>query len=256
MSYPAPRRTLSAAAVAALLLFFFLAADAPADNGLEFQVAELKERIHGLEEEVSELSAAVRSQHPDPAMEQEAARRLQGINALIRNGQTEQARAEMDDFMAAYGNTAAGKQAAATHRELSVVGREAPQQWNFTRWFQGENDIDLQSDGPTILVFWETWCPHCRREVPKLQNVYDRFADRGLQVLGVSRLSRGGTEEKMMAFIEEHDLGFPMAQDDGTLSAHFGVGGIPAVAVLQSGKVVWRGHPARLAPEMLESWMQ
>ncbi len=198
----------------------------------------------------------MRSQHPDRRMEQEAAQALQEINSMIRAGNSEQARDKMDDFMVTYRNTRAGNMAAQLHQELSVVGKEVPGEWNFTGWFQGENDIDLDSDGATILVFWETWCPHCRREVPKLQAVADQYADQGLQVLGVSRLSRGGTEEKMMAFLDENQLEFPMAKDDGTISAHFGVAGIPAVAVVKSGKVVWRGHPAKIAPEMLESWVK
>jgi len=152
-------------------------------------------------------------------------------------------------------NGQAGQQAASTHREVGVVGKDVPDEWNFTGWFQGENDIDLESDDTTILVFWETWCPHCRREVPKLQKVADQYADRGLQVLGISRLSRGGTEEKLMAFLDENDIEFPIAKDGGTMSAYFGVAGIPAVAVVQSGKVVWRGHPAKISPEMLEDWV-
>ncbi len=258
MSRPGSHRSLpAAAAVAALLLLLFIAIDTPtADNGLEDQVMQLNERIAGLEAKLADLASDVRSQHPDPRMEQEAAQALLGINNMIRAGNSEQARDEMDDFMVTYRNTRAGKQAASLHQELGVVGKEVPGEWNFTGWFQGEDDIDLDSDGTTILVFWETWCPHCRREVPKLQTVADQYADRGLQVLGVSRLSRGGTEEKMMAFLDDNNLEFPMARDDGTISAHFGVAGIPAVAVVKSGKVVWRGHPAKIAPEMLESWME
>jgi thiol-disulfide isomerase/thioredoxin len=258
MSRITHRGTASAVVIAAALLFLLVvSADSPtADFGLDERVAQLNDRITALEEEVEALTTDVRAQHPDPRMEREASQALAQIHALIREGNSEQAKERMDEFMGSYHNTKAGKQAASLHRELGVVGRPTPEQWSFESWFQGENDIDLDADGPTILVFWETWCPHCRREVPKLQKVYDDYSGQGLQVLGVSQLSRGGTQEKMMSFLEENELRFPMAKDNGSLSAHFGVAGIPAVAVVKEGKVVWRGHPARIAPEMLEAWVQ
>ena len=86
MSRPGSHRSLPpAAAVAALLLLLFIAIDAPtADNGLEDQVMQLNERIAGLEAKLAELASDVRSQHPDPRMEQQAAQALLGINSMIR----------------------------------------------------------------------------------------------------------------------------------------------------------------------------
>ena len=158
--------------------------------------------------------------------------------------------------MEQYANTKAGKQARNLHQELSVVGKEAPDTWSIDRWFQGETQFDSSSAGPTVVVFWETWCPHCRREVPKLQKVYEDYRDQGLQMVGLSRMSKNATEATMRSFIAEHGLGFPLAVENGTLSAHFGVSGIPAAAVVLNGEVVWRGHPARLSRSMIDSWVQ
>lgn len=257
MSRPRSHRSVpAAAAVAALLFLLFVTIDAPtADNGLEHQVAQLNERITDLEAELAGLAADVRSQHPDPRMEQEAAQALQGINSLIREGHTEQARDAMDAFMASYRNTQSGRQAASLHRELGVVGRAVPEEWNFAGWFQGENDIDLSSDGPTILVFWETWCPHCRRAMPTLQQTYAKYKSRGLSIVGLTKLTRDSTDQKVTEFMAQHKLMYPMAKEDGTMSTYFNVGGIPSSAVLKNGKVVWSGHPAAINDGMIEGWL-
>ena len=48
-----------------------------------------------------------------------------------------------------------------------------------------------------------------------------------------------------------------MAKEDGQkMSDRFGVKGIPAAAVVKNGKVVWRGHPARIKDEMIDGWLE
>ena len=41
--------------------------------------------------------------------------------------------------------------------------------------------------GKVVLVnLWATWCPPCRKEIPTLKAVYDRFKSRGLVILAIS----------------------------------------------------------------------
>ena len=37
----------------------------------------------------------------------------------------------------------------------------------------------------TILNFWEPWCGPCVREMPELQRLYEKYSDKGLQIIGV-----------------------------------------------------------------------
>jgi hypothetical protein len=57
------------------------------------------------------------------------------------------------------------------------------------------------------------------------------------------------------SFVTEKGVQYPVAKENGSLSSHFGVSGIPAAAVVKNGKVIWRGHPARLSEAMLKSWL-
>ena len=57
--------------------------------------------------------------------------------------------------------------------------------------------------GQVVLVnFWATWCPPCRKEMPDLDQLQARYADRGLVVLTVSNEER----ELLQQFAAKHPL--------------------------------------------------
>ena len=182
--------------------------------------------------------------------------KLAAIQQLIAAGEAEEARPQLATFLENYGNTRTGQKGRAIEQELAVVGRPAPDTWTIDRWYQGENDLDLDADGPTMVVFWETWCPHCRREVPALQETYERYGAQGLQILALTRLTRGATDQTVTEFIDQNGLEFPIAVETGALSSHFAVSGIPAAAVVMDGEVIWRGHPALISDKLIESWIR
>ena len=82
---------------------------------------------------------------------------------------------------------------------LQQIGKDTPAKWGIEKWFQGEDKVNLDK-GTTLLVFWESWCPHCQREVPKVQALYDALADDGLQVVATGLdLRRGGGRQAVVA---------------------------------------------------------
>ena len=91
--------------------------------------------------------------------------------------------------------------------------------------------------GKVVLVnFWATWCPPCRKEMPDLNALYNRFKDRGFVVVAIS------DEEatKVAPFIEERKIDYPILLDPGRkVNDLFQVEGIPKSFVYdRSGKMV------------------
>ncbi|MFT5686791.1 MAG: serine/threonine protein kinase/thiol-disulfide isomerase/thioredoxin [Myxococcota bacterium] len=128
--------------------------------------------------------------------------------------------------------------------EVEVIGKIAPD-LVVEKWFTGSGST---YKNVTLLIFWEQWCPHCKREVPALQEVYQTYSNRGLQIIGLTKITKDSTEEKVEEFISEKGLTYPIAKEygGGSLSEYFNVSGIPAAALIKDGEVIWRGHPARL----------
>lgn len=54
---------------------------------------------------------------------------------------------------------------------------------------------------PTIVVAFGTWCPNCHSEAPYLRALYDRYHERGLEILGLA-YERSDDYERSMRQIE------------------------------------------------------
>jgi thiol-disulfide isomerase/thioredoxin len=177
------------------------------------------------------------------------------VEQHLFRGEVDAAKQAVVEFDAQHEGTQAAGWTRALNRELSVVGKPAPDDWFVEEWYQGESEVKLDGNKPTLLIFWESWCPHCRNEVPKLQSIYNEFKDSGLQVLGVTRLTREATEQTVLEFIEQNTVSYPMAKESGALAEYFSVKGIPAAAMVKDGTIVWRGHPTRVTEAFLQNWL-
>ena len=137
-------------------------------------------------------------------------------------------------------------------REAAVVGKDA--MLEVQEWLVGEATLD--GHRAVLLVFFETWCPHCKRELPELQQDYAALKPSGLEIIGITRLTRDTTPADVEAFIAEGGITYPIARDDGTTGSYYEVSGVPAAALVKDGKVVWRGGAGNLNSEMLRTALQ
>jgi peroxiredoxin len=102
---------------------------------------------------------------------------------------------------------------------------------------QGKNWHLKELQGKVILVnFWATWCPPCRKEMPDLQALYDKYKDQGFVVLAISDEETA----KVSPFIAERKISYPILLDPGRkVNDAFVVEGIPKSFVYdRRGKVV------------------
>ncbi|MCP3981280.1 MAG: TlpA family protein disulfide reductase [bacterium] len=222
------------------------------------KILELKRKISDLEKRMAQLEAKVAQgggvAAANPQLEAEAEKAYADINRLVSAFEMDDAKTKMNEFMKKYGTTQIAKRARRTNQELAVIGKAAPKAWGIEKWYQGESEIDFNSSKPTLLVFWEVWCPHCKREVPKIQAMYNSLKS-GVQIVALTKINKSATEEKVLAFMTEKSVSYPAAKENGDLSRHFNVSGIPAAAMVKDGKVIWRGHPARLSEQAVRAMM-
>ena len=99
-----------------------------------------------------------------------------------------------------------------------------------------------------ILVFWATWCPPCRAEIPMLVHLQNLYKDK-LEVVGVS--VDEATPAEVKGFVRQMGMNYPVVMADERLVEEYG--GVPALptafVINPDGKVVQK-HVG-LLPETL-----
>jgi thiol-disulfide isomerase/thioredoxin len=76
-----------------------------------------------------------------------------------------------------------------------------------------------------IVMFWATWCPPCREEIPEMIDLANRYKDR-LQIVGVSEDDDASPEE-VHQFARAAKINYPIVMGNGGISREWG--GAPAL---------------------------
>jgi thiol-disulfide isomerase/thioredoxin len=95
--------------------------------------------------------------------------------------------------------------------------------------------------GKVVLVnFWATWCPPCRKEIPSLLKLQEKYRDKGFAVVGVSMDEGGST--LVGKFLAKQKVSYPVIIGDAELARGFGgVIGVPATFLVdRQGELIRR----------------
>ena len=146
-------------------------------------------------------------------------------------------------------------------QELSIVGRPAPPVLP-ARWLQGvagPDGLKAFENQVVVLVFFATWCPNCRKELPHLRSITKKWASSDVVFIAVVNPNDPQGKVPVEAYVQDNRLEFTdVALDSATSTwTPYRVTGFPAAAVIdRKGTVRWRGHlgffPSPLVKKLLE----
>jgi peroxiredoxin len=141
--------------------------------------------------------------------------------------------------------------AAATGINSKFVDLGLPGPQGQTVWvgdYVGQNQL-------VLIDFWASWCGPCIRELPNVVKAYERFHDKGLEIVGVS-LDKD--KASWLAAIEQTGQKWPQMSDlkgwDCAGAQIYGIQSIPANVLIDSqGKIVARDLRGDALLEEIES---
>ena len=107
------------------------------------------------------------------------------------------------------------------------------------------------SGKPTVLNFFATWCPACVEEIPGFVDVYNRYRDRGLELVGISLDT--DTRKELPAFVMHHRIEYRILLGDlATARAFGGVSSLPTTVFIGKDGTIRAVHVGYLDRETFD----
>ena len=91
---------------------------------------------------------------------------------------------------------------------------------------------------PVVINWWQTFCPPCAAEIPELNELVEKYADRDIEFLAIA--DNEGPELKQ--FLEEHPFAYDIALGNDEAVRIFGQGYPRNVILDGAGKVIYDYH--------------
>lgn len=121
----------------------------------------------------------------------------------------------------------ADEQPAPADGQSSPESAETALRFSTTAIDGSEVDESILSEATvTMLNFFEPWCPPCIAELPELQRLYENYADKGFNLIGVY-----STEEGTAEVLEKAGIGYPVLRYVPAFDA-FQTGYVPTTVFL------------------------
>ena len=93
----------------------------------------------------------------------------------------------------------------------------------------------------TIIDFWAAWCKPCRKENPNVVKVYNKYHDKGLNIISVS-LDKPNARDEWLKAIEDDGLVWNHVSNlkfwNEPIAKKYGIRAIPATFILDENGVI------------------
>jgi thiol-disulfide isomerase/thioredoxin len=165
----------------------------------------------------------------------------------------------------AVGVTMAAEKTREAQEPAVKVGGLAPA-LQVSKWVQGEPVKGFQRDNVYVVEFWATWCGPCKTSIPHVNELYTKFKDKGLVVIGQDVWD--GNVPSVERFVKQmgEKMTYRVALDqvpegkdsrEGKMAQTWmtaaDLHGIPAAFLVdKQGRIAWIGHPIELKETLVE----
>lgn len=101
--------------------------------------------------------------------------------------------------------------------------------------------MSARQGGKAILIFWATWCPHCREELERINQLLPQMEEKGIKIILVNV---GESREEINAYFERRQINLISFMDEeNVLQEPYDLVGIPTVVFVSAeGNILSSSH--------------
>ena len=131
------------------------------------------------------------------------------------------------------------------------------------KWVQGEPVKGFDKGTAYIVEFWATWCGPCKVSIPHLNEIAQKYKDKGLTVIGQDCWEKD--DDLVAPFVKKmaDKMTYRVALDNkadggkGAMAIAWmeaaGMNGIPSAFLIdKTGHIAWIGHPMELTDTTID----
>ncbi|MCP3738680.1 thiol-disulfide oxidoreductase ResA [Rossellomorea sp. BNER] len=112
---------------------------------------------------------------------------------------------------------------------------------------------DYKGEG-VFLNFWGTWCKPCEKEMPYMENQFQKFKDQGVNVIAVNV---GESDFQINKFIDEHQLTFPVVVDkEKDVQNAYGIKPLPTTFLINPEGKITKIITGSMSEKDIEQYME
>lgn len=128
----------------------------------------------------------------------------------------------------------------------TLIGNPAPRLTGTA--IPADATVDLeQLKGHVVLIdFWATWCVPCVKNLPRINALQKKYANRGFTAIGVHSVMGA---DKLDAFLSKHEVSFPIVVDNGDTQKSYAVASWPTYFLIGRDGKVRSGFTSELPSE-------
>lgn len=103
-----------------------------------------------------------------------------------------------------------------------------------------------------LVVFWASWCPSCRKELPALIRLQDKYQKQGMQVVAIAVDPKEAAERD--AYVRRMGFNFPSLAGDAQVKQDYGqVKSIPTTFMIGRKGYIYKHYIGAYSEKTLEA---